>query len=62
MTRQYGGYAIGTRRRAAMRIKRNNEAAEKQEWRRHIPDDPRELVRMLRESGVDMDELRKALR
>lgn len=57
------GYAIGSRRRTAIAIKRRNEELAKAEsWVRHIPDDPRELVEALREAGVDLTELRKALR
>lgn len=62
MSRQHGGYAIGTRRREALAIKRRNEQLAKAEsWMRHIPDDPRELVAALREAGVNLDELRRAL-
>lgn len=57
-----GGYAVGGRRRMAVKLQaRNRKLALAESWTRHIPDDPSELVAALAEAGVDLAELREAL-
>ena len=61
MSRRVNGYPIGTRRRTAQTIARRNERNARKAWMEQIPREPRELVAALREAGVDLDGLRKAL-
>ena len=55
-------HPIGTRRRAALELKQRSAERDREAWLAQIPHDPRVLVCALREAGVDLDELREALR
>lgn len=59
--RERGGYPIGTRRAAAMALAKRNAERARTAWMENLPREPRALVAVLREAGVDLVKLRKAL-
>lgn len=59
---QADGYPIGRRRESATRLARRNARNARAAWLDRIPREPRKLVAVLRRAGVDLDELREALR
>lgn len=44
-----------------MRLARRNQRNARAAWLAQIPREPRELVKALKQAGVDLDELRRAL-
>ena len=59
---QLRDHPIGTRRRSALELKQRSAERDRKAWLAQIPHDPWVLVTALREAGVDLDELREALR
>jgi hypothetical protein len=61
-TQRHGGYPIGTRRESAEILAKRNEERARVAWMDNIPHEPQKLLAVLREAGVDLDGLRRALR